>query len=467
MTAVILSLLLIGYLLIATEHVTKINKAVVAMFIGVTGWILYMMDGTRYVMTLHAGEYLSFLSGHPTSTEMVKVFIGQNIFMNYVANISQVVLFLLATMYIVEVLDNNQCFDFFSEWLRTRRSKRLLWSLAGVTFVLSANVNNITAACMMIAVMHRLVENHRQRMAYASIIVLAANTGGCFTVIGDVSSLLLWAKGAITATNFSAHLILPAMVATVIPTYLVSRTLPEHLDFSYTGPRYRGSDTRLNNWQRIFMLIVGIGGLWFIPSFCNITKLPPFLGALCVLAILWVVNEIYNRKLINSDVVVRNTNPSFMQFNTMQLILFVVGISLAVGAIQETGVLAAAARWLDDSIHNVYLVSVFVGLISAFLDNFVLVLSTMSMYPVREWTEWTDCIDSNYLAGFVQNGIYWQLLSFCGGVGGSLLTIGSMSGYALMKIEGVNFTWYLKRMTWKVLLGWIVGLGVFFVLQIV
>jgi Na+/H+ antiporter NhaD/arsenite permease-like protein len=215
------------------------------------------------------------------------------------------------------------------------------------------------------------------------------------------------------------------------------------------------------------MLIVGIGGLWFIPSFCNITKLPPFLGALCVLAILWVVNEIYNRKLINSDVVVRNTNPSFMQFNTMQLILFVVGISLAVGAIQETGVLAAAARWLDDSIHNVYLVSVFVGLISAFLDNFVLVLSTMSMYPVREWTEWTDCIDSNYLAGFVQNGIYWQLLSFCGGVGGSLLTIGSMSGYALMKIEGVNFTWYLKRMTWKVLLGWIVGLGVFFVLQIV
>ena len=181
-------------------------------------------------------------------------------------------------MSIVELLSNNGCFDFIIEWIRTRNSKRLLWTITFATFVLSANLDNLTTTTMMLLIMHNILQNSRQRMYVGSAIVIAANCGGCFTVIGDPTGLILWGDSAITASHFSGYLGIPALLAWIVPTILINRELPDRLDTAWSPSPYRGDDTRLNRWQRVVMLIVGIGGLWFIPTFHNITKLAPFLG---------------------------------------------------------------------------------------------------------------------------------------------------------------------------------------------
>ena len=301
MTLIVVFLLILGYLLIATGHFTGVNKCAIAMFIGTAGWVVYVCWGTDFVMSQHPHEYADFLVGESPSSDAVKYFIYNEVFLSYVGRAASIVMFLLATMTIVEILDNNGCFDFITEWIHTPNSKRLLWSITLATFVLSANLCNLTTATMMLVVMHTIVRSRRQRMLIGSAIVLSANCGGCFTVIGDPTGLVMWGNGAITATNFSKYLALPAIVAWVVPTILINRQLPNRLDTEWTAPPYRGDDTNLNRWQRLVMLFVGIGGLWFIPTFHNITKLSPFLGALCVLSVLWVVNEAFNRKLNASD----------------------------------------------------------------------------------------------------------------------------------------------------------------------
>lgn len=462
MTLIIVAFLLIGYCLIATEHITKINKAAVAMFLGVVAWILYMCDGTHFVLAHHKAEYMQFLHGSPSTWLTTKTFIAHNIFLGYTANIAEIVLFLLATMYIVEVLDNNGCFDFIRGWLRTRSSRRLLWGLVGFTYLISANLDNLTTTIMMLVIMHGLVQNRAYRRVYGSAIILAANCGGLFTVIGDVTSLMLWVKGAVTPTEYSAALFLPSLAALALPTYLMSRMLPDHLDSVPTVSTFRGNDTILNSWQRIIMLVVGLGGLWFITTFHRITQLSPFVGALCVLSLLWIVHEICNRKLMNADQMAQRRIPRPLQYSNIQTILFFIGLSLAVGALQETGALHVAAQWCDTNIHNIYLMSLILGVISSVLDNIALVLSSISMY---------DVVDAHnavnpYLASFTQNGLYWELVSYSGAVGGTLLTIGSTTGFALMKFEKVSLAWYARHITLKVLLGWLFGLGIFFLCQL-
>ena len=314
MTLIIVTMLLLAYLLIATGHLTGVNKAAIAMFLGTIGWVVYVCWGADFVMAQHPAEYIEWLGSSEPDSDKVKWFIYDHVFLKYVGKAAAIVLFLLATMSIVELLSNNGCFDFITEWIRTRNSKRLLWSITAVTFFLSANLDNLTTATMMLVIMHNILQNSRQRMYVGSAIVLAACCGGCFTVIGDPIGLILWGNGAVTATRFSAYLGLPALLACVVPTYLISRELPDRLDTAWSPSPYRGDATRLNRWQRVVMLIVGIGGLWFIPTFHNITKLAPFLGALCVLSVLWVVNEAFNRKLINADQTTGRRVPMSLQY---------------------------------------------------------------------------------------------------------------------------------------------------------
>ena len=282
MALVIVAILFIGYVLIATGSITKVNKAAVAMFAGTVGWVLYICYGTDFVMGQHPREYADFLAGaEPTSTA-VKHFVSQNIFLKYVGKGAEIVLFLLSTMTIVEILGNNGCFDFITECLRTRHSRKLLWIMSSITFLISANLDNLTTTTMMLVIMHGILPNRRQRMIYGCAIVLAANCGGALTVIGDPIGLVLWNAGAVTASDFSASLAVPCLMAWAVPTFVLSRMLPRRVvDRQYLSMPYRGDDTRLNRWQRLMMLFVGIGGLWFIPTFHNITKLSPFLGALC------------------------------------------------------------------------------------------------------------------------------------------------------------------------------------------
>src|SRR5574344_792524 len=229
MTLLIVLILLLGFLLISTENLTNINKAAVAMFMCTVGWVLYISYGTDFVMSQHPAEYNNFLNSSVGTSHPIKVFISQNIFLKYVGKAAEIVLFLLATMTIVEILNNNGCVD--------------------------------------------IVPSRKQRFFFGCAIVIAANCGGCFTVIGDPAGLVLWNMGAVTASNFSASLFLPSLVAWIVPTYFISKNIPERLDIEWVTSPYRGDDTNLNRWQRFLMLIVGIGGLWFIPTFHNITKL--------------------------------------------------------------------------------------------------------------------------------------------------------------------------------------------------
>ena len=460
MTLIIVFMLIMGYLLIATGHLTGVNKAAIAMFIGTVGWVVYICWGTDYVTDMHPDDYLAFLNGAEPTSDAVKYFIHDNVFLYYVGRAASIVMFLLATMSIIEILNNNGCFDFIQKWIRTRNPKRLLWTITFVTFVISANLDNLTTATMMLVIMHGIVQNRRQRMLIGSAIVIAANCGGCFTVIGDPTGLLLWGDGAVTATYFSSYMALPAILAWVIPTIFINRALPERLDTQWSPLPYRGDDTNLSPWQRVVMLFVGIGGLWFIPTFHNITKLSPFLGALCVLSVLWVVNEAFNHKLMNADQMSQRFIPRALQYGSLQQILFVMGIMLGMGDVTETGVFPDVARWMDDTIHNVWILGVVSGFLSAVVDTFTIAISDISLYPVVEAARLEQAADAAYLSQFTRNGSYWMIVAYTTAVGGCLLSVGSVSGLALMKMEHLRLGWYLRNLTLKVLAGWVVGLVV-------
>ena len=444
MTLIIVTMLIVSYVLIATGHLTGVNKAAIAMFLGTVGWVVYVCWGSDFVMDQHPADYLEWLAGSEASSEAVKYFIYDNIFLKYVGRAAAIVMFLLATMSIVELLNNNGCFDFITEWIRTRNSKRLLWTITLATFILSANLDNLTTTTMMLVIMHNILQNSRQRMYVGSAIVLAANCGGCFTVIGDPTGLILWGNGAVTASHFSAYLALPAIIAWVIPTIFINRELPDRLDTAWSPSPYRGDDTRLNRWQRFVMLIVGIGGLWFIPTFHNITKLAPFLGALCVLSVLWVVNEAFNHRLISSDRTTQRRIPMSLQYGVLQQLLFVMGIMLGMGVVTETGVWADVSNWMDTYVHDIWILGFGAGLLSAIVDSFTIAISNISLYVVG-------------VGDIATNGSFWKIIAYTTAVGGCLLSVGSISGLALMRAEHVSLLWYIRHLTPKVLLGWVLG----------
>lgn len=453
MTLIIVSILLIGYLLIATEKLTNVNKAAVAIFAGTVGWVLYICYGSDFVMREHQGDYVDFLNGAVATSSAVKHYIAQNVFLKYVAKAAEVVLFLISTMTIVQILHSNGCFDFLTPWIRTRKSRKLLWMLSAITFLISANLDNLTTTILMLTIMHNLVSQRRQRMIYGSAVLLAANMGGALTVIGDPAGIVLWNENAVTATGYSMSLLIPCLLASVLPIYLLGRMLPERVEIEWKPMPYRGDDTNLNTWQRLLMLFVGIGGLWFIPTFHSITKLSPFLGALCVLSVLWVVNEVFNHKLIKSGVETDRRTPRLMQYGVIQMILFVMGIMLAVGVVQETGAIRWLAKVCDTYLHNIWIMGVLASLISTVLDNFATALGFFSLYPVNDATQVVG-----YAADFGLNGYYWKVIAYASAVGGNILAIGSMGGVALMNTEHIHVGWFFRNVGVKALIGGAVGL---------
>mgnify|MGYP000109721146 CR=1 FL=1 len=459
MTVILVILFIVGCVLIATEKINHINKAAVAIFLGTLCWLLYLIYGTSYVTAEHAADFVQFLDGRNTTVGVVRDFIANSVFMHYVADACEIILFLLATMTIVEVLSNNGCFEFLSEWLRTRSALCLLWTTTGITFILSANLDNLTTVCLMLSITHTLVASRRQRMIYGAMIVIAANCGGAFTVIGDMTSLILWVKGVVTPTHYSGVLFLPCLTMWIVTGLLMMRHLPHHLELVETAPRFRGDDTTLGRSQRLFFLVIGIGGLWFIPTFHRITHLSPFVGAMCVLAFLWIFHELSNRKLLKSEQMpFLRRFPLALQYANIQTILFILGMSMAIGAIQETGALRQLAEWCSTNVSNVYVIGLFMGALSVLLDGIVVILTNVSTFAPS-----TFSVARENMHTFATDGLFWPLLSFCTAWGGSLLAIGSMAGYSLMRMENVTLAWYFRFVTWKVFLGGLCGLAVLIV----
>ncbi len=462
MTIAIVVLMLLAYIFIASEHLTNVNKCAIAMFAGVVGWVLYMCMGSEFVYRMHDVEFENFLGGAAYSVGAAKQFIATHVFVHYSAFIGSIVLYLLTTMAIVDVLSQNGCFDFITSLLRVRSTDRILWGIVLATFLLSANIDNLTTAVLMLGLMRRLLSNERQRRYVGACIVIAACCGGCFTVIGDVTSLMVWTKGAVTPTDFSEALVLPAIIGTVVPTYLIRQSLPEHLDINRNRVVYRGDDAPMPLWQQIVLLVLGIGGLWFVPSFHRITMLPPFLGSLCVLGVVWMLNEVFNRISLHTEQPIQlHGSERRMHYEVLQVIMFFIGVALAISVLVEIGAMQWCAQWLDRNIHDIYVLSVFLGVISAFLDNVCLVLSAIDIYNVVPF----DATASLYRQMFMQDGQYWHLVLISGCLGGCLLPIGNTAGYALMRSEDAGILWYLRNISFKVLLGWVAALVTYFIVD--
>ncbi len=454
-TLMIVAVLLLGYIVMTTEQVNHMNRASVAIFCGVIVWVLYLMHGGDFVRLVHGDAYTEFLEGGESTFETVKAFIGNHVITNYISEACAVILFLIATNTIIEVLNNNGVFDSLIKWLRMRSSRFFLWAITLITFLVSANIDNLTTVVLMMSIMGQIVCSHYQRTVYACAIMIAANLGGSFTVIGDMTSLMLWVRGTVTASEFAAGLFLPALASLCVVNLLMTKLLVGKLEVVSALNMYRGDDSFLSHWQKVLLLVLGLAGMWFIPTFRHMTGLPPFLGAFCVLAVIWIVEGFFNFRRNGSIFLIQRQFLRNSEFISMRIVLYFIGISLGIGAIKECGALDYVAQFFQENIGNVYAYGVLNGVLSIFIDNVPCVMAGMNTFPISE------VADSPYAV----NGIYWQLLSFCSAIGGSMLLVGSLAGQSVMQVEKVRFSWFCRHIIWRVLVAWICGMLVFWLIH--
>ncbi|MDE5905779.1 sodium:proton antiporter NhaD [Duncaniella sp.] len=422
MVTAIVTFFILGYLCIALESVLKINKAVPALLMCVICWTLYACgvgDSTDY-----SGRLL-----------------------HHLGETCEILFFLMGAMTIVEIVDANGGFYFVHDALATKSKKALLWRITAMTFILSAILDNLTTSIVMIMVLRKLIEDHKDRMIYGGIIIIAANAGGAFSPIGDVTTIMLWIKGMISTGGVISQLIIPSIVSVIVSALCVSL----YLKGEVVAPKQTSANELKNSpADRKIILIFGVGGLIFVPIFRMLTGLPPFMGILLALGVLWLVSEWRSNRcsILAGDSHLKVT--TLLSRIDLATILFFLGILLAVATLQETGVLTAFGQWLNEvSNGNHYLVTGVIGVVSSIVDNVPLVAGCMDMYAIAPTGD------------FACDGLFWQLLAYCAGVGGSMLIIGSAAGVVVMGLEKISFGWYLRRFTWIAFAGYIAGMGAY------
>ena len=430
-------LFLVGYLMIALEHPLKINKAGTALLLGTILWVMY-----------------SRLAPLPTIEQELLHSVGE---------IAETLIFLIGAMITVELIDSHGGFTFITRYITTTDKRKLLLAIATITFFLSAVLDNLTTSIVMIMLLRKLVGNYKERWVFGSIIIIAANSGGAWSPIGDVTTIMLWVRGNISTSATIPNLILPSIVSALVPVLFAMRFLHGKV----TPPRViAGGDEnnalleKLLPKTKLSILILGLFCLLFVPIFKMITHLPPFMGILLGVGVLWLYTErMYARTPVDEELKLRLSKVVHRIDGTT--LLFFLGILLAVDALRCVGILGDFALWLDQSVGNVYVVNLIIGTLSAIVDNVPLVAGAMGMYPVA-----TDAIiaaapDPAYMMNFAQDGVFWQFLAYCAGVGGSMLIIGSAAGVVVMGLERINFIWYLKNISLLALLGYLAGAGVY------
>jgi len=442
LTLCIVILFCIGYFCIAIESVTKINKAAIALLMFVGCWTLFMID---------PGAYLAEAIG-----EMKAAVVSHEI-ERHLGSTATTLFFLMGAMTIVELVDQNGGFNFVRDTLQTKSKRSLLWRIAFMTFILSAILDNLTTSIVMIMILRKLVDDKRDRLIYAALVVIAANSGGAFSPIGDVTTIMLWNKGVITAAGVIMEILVPSLVSMVIPAYILSLSLKGDLVVQKNEAAVEQTDG-LSPSQRKTIFFLGVGGLIFVPIFKTITHLPPFVGILLVLGVLWTVTEIFYTGIHQEHEDTadnRNTQKRVSKMLSridMDTILFFLGILMAVGCLETIGVLTMLGQGLDVAFNgNHYLVTGIIGVLSSIVDNVPLVAGCMGMYPVQA------------VGDMAVDGIFWQLLAYCAGVGGSMLIIGSAAGVVVMGLEKITFGWYMKKITWIAFVGYICGILIYWV----
>ena len=447
LTTAIVCAFVAGYAFIAAESLTKVNKAAVALLMLAACWTLYMFDPMQFLALMHP-EYTGGAAG---MAEKVSAIIQEHL-----GDTSTTLFFLMGAMTIVEIVDQNGGFNWVRSVMKTRSKRALLWRIAFMTFVLSAILDNLTTSIVMIMILRKLVADRNDRLIYAALVVVAANSGGAFSPIGDVTTIMLWNKGLITAAGVIGEILVPSLVSMMIPACILQYQLKGELQMP--EPK-GGADANVGDFsaaQRKAVFWIGVGGLMFVPVFKSITHLPPFVGILLVLGALWTATEIFYRSLRrgHDSQGTQKRVTALLARVDMSTILFFLGILMAVSCLAEVGVLAAMGRGLNTAFDgNHYLVTGIIGVLSSIVDNVPLVAGCMGMYPVAPTGD------------MAVDGIFWQLLAYCAGVGGSMLIIGSAAGVVVMGLERITFGWYMKKISWIAFAGYLAGMVCYWLLR--
>ncbi len=432
-------LFLAGYLLIALEHKIGINKSAVALVMCGALWTLLSLAG-------HDPQIGTQLTGQLGST-------------------CEILVYLIGAMTIVDLIDMHGGFNVITSRITTRNKRRLLWLLVLITFFMSAVLDNMTTAIIMVMLLRRIVADRNERWIFAGLVVIAANSGGAWSPIGDVTTIMLWMRGNVSAWPLMYHLFLPSLLSVAVPTLLAQRyiargettpagtaaaanpVLPAETPGAKTEPRM----SRL-------ILATGVAGLLFVPLFKELTGLPPYMGMTIALGVNWVLTEIIYDRRRDMEESIQNRVSKVLKHIDMPTILFFLGILMAVGALQSAGILTDMARWLDRHLHEPFAITGLIGLLSSVIDNVPLVAACMGMYPVADAAAAAASADPAFMQNFVADGLFWHLLSFCAGTGGSLLIIGSAAGVVAMGLEKIDFGWYLRKIAPLALAGYLVGM---------
>lgn len=416
-----IAIFVIGYAMIALEHPLKINKSATAVLLAAVIWAVFALFGPG---------------------------IKDGALIHHLGETAEILFFLLGAMTIVEIVDKHDGFSIITDRITTTSKRKLLWIISILTFFMSAVLDNLTTSIVMCALLRKLVGDKNTRWFFAGMVILAANAGGAWSPIGDVTTIMLWIKGNITAGNIILETFLPSLVSLLVPVAIIGMTMkgklerPEKVESEATS-----SVTRK---QSLLILCMGVGLLLFVPFFKTITHLPPYLGILFGLGILWITTEIMHKN--NPSNYSRLNVTAIIQKVDVPSVLFFLGILMAVSCLNEAGHLALLAENLD-KLGNVYVINIVIGVLSSIIDNVPLVAAAMGMYPIEA------------IGNFAIDGAFWEGLAYCAGTGGSLLIIGSAAGVAVMGMEKIDFIWYLKKISLWALIGYLAGAGTFYLMS--
>ncbi len=457
MLIVMVVLFLAGYAAIALEHKININKAASALILCCLLWIVYIFAAPNLIS--NSADFMAY------ANENSELSLKENIFnfvtnvqiIEHVGDVAEILFFLMGAMTIVELIDVHGGFSIITDHIKVSDKRKLLWKIAFITFFMSAVLDNLTTSIVMIMMLRKLINDQKDRWVYGSIIIIAANSGGAFSPIGDVTTIMLWVKGNISTGGIIPMLIIPAIVSVVVPTLFASRLLqPDAAKISTTSQVIEESDNTqgpsiyITKFEQRCLFFLGVGSLLFVPIFKTLTHLPPFIGVLLGLSIIWFYTELMYHQKKNMPEESKATISKVLKRVDMTTILFFLGILMAVAALQCAGILGMLATTLDHVFDkNVYIINVIIGLLSSVVDNVPLVAGTMGMYDIAA------------TGPYAVDGAFWLFLAYCAGVGGSILIIGSAAGVVVMGLEKITFGWYLKHISWLALLGYLCGAAIF------
>lgn len=444
MVATLVTIFVIGYACIALEHPLKVNKTASALLLGVLTWSVFSFCNVAFDPTLDHEAWRSFIS---------------NNLIENLGETAEIVFFLLGAMTIVTLIEDYQGFSIITNKITTTNKRKLLWILSILTFFLSALLDNMTTAIVMVALLRKLIADKKERWLYAGMVILAANAGGAWSPIGDVTTIMLWIKGEVTTVNIIVKTLVASLVCMAVPCLILSGTLKGDAE----RPESNSEGVEVPFRFRLLVLIMGVSALVFVPVFKTITHLPPYLGMLFGLSILWVTTEILSRRY-SKDNFSLPTAVSTLEHVDVPTILFFLGILMAVSCLKVAGILSGLAQGLNDTFLNMsignepvgfFIIDLIIGVLSSVVDNVPLVAAVQGMYPI---------VGDNVI--FEVNHPFWEFLAYCAGTGGSLLIIGSAAGVAVMGMEKIDFIWYLKKITFFAFVGYIAGAVVFILMDI-